>query len=35
MCEKRMTVTVPELCPGQPKPLDAGMSQPEISSFRR
>ena len=32
--EKRMTVTVPETRSGQPKQLDAGGFQPEISSFR-
>jgi hypothetical protein len=32
--EKRKTVTVPEICSGRAKPLDAGMFHPEISSFR-
>jgi Phage integrase, N-terminal SAM-like domain len=32
--EKRMTVTVPETRSGQPKQLDAGGFQPEVSSFR-
>jgi integrase len=27
-------VTVPEICSGRTKPLDAGVFQPEISSFR-
>jgi hypothetical protein len=34
MREKRKTVTAPETRSRQPKPLDAGIFQPEISSFR-